>query len=85
MRLAVDGCGAVSGNTDEYQFLAPTILSFISRQITLFPGDVVTLGRVAEQLTIPCNRRLPRGTVLHASIEGVGEVISPLVDQRGEL
>jgi 2-keto-4-pentenoate hydratase/2-oxohepta-3-ene-1,7-dioic acid hydratase in catechol pathway len=90
MRLAVDGWGEVGGSTDEYLLLAPAILAFVSRQITLFPGDVVTLGRVAERLAVPGARpgqapgggRLPPGTMLRASIEGVGEVCSPLVDGR---
>jgi 2-keto-4-pentenoate hydratase/2-oxohepta-3-ene-1,7-dioic acid hydratase in catechol pathway len=82
MRLALDGWGEVSGSTDQYLLSAPAILSFVSRQITLFPGDVVTLGRVAEHLTVPADRRLPPGTMLHVSIEGIGEVCCPLVDER---
>jgi 2-keto-4-pentenoate hydratase/2-oxohepta-3-ene-1,7-dioic acid hydratase in catechol pathway len=82
MRLAVDGWGEVIGNTDQYLLLAPAILSFVSRQITLFPGDVITLGRVTERLTVPGNRRLPAGTMLRASIEGIGKISSSLVDER---
>jgi 2-keto-4-pentenoate hydratase/2-oxohepta-3-ene-1,7-dioic acid hydratase in catechol pathway len=82
MRLALDGWGEVSGNTDQYLLPAPAILSFISRQITLFPGDVVTLGRIAERLTAPAGRFLPAGTMLRASVEGIGEISSLLVDER---
>jgi len=82
MSLSVDGCGTVSGNTDEYVLLAPRILAFLSAQITLFPGDVVTLGRVANLLIVPHERRLPRGTMLHATIEGLGEILSPIIDER---
>lgn len=80
--LAVDGCGEASGNTDEYLALAPHILSFVSSQITLFPGDVVTLGRVANLLDIPAQQHLPEGTMLRAGVDGIGEVISPLIDAR---
>jgi len=82
MHLAVDGLGEVSGSTDQYLLLAPRILSFVSRQVTLFPGDVITLGRIGELVTVPDDRRLPAGTLLRASIEGVGELVNPLVDER---
>lgn len=81
--LSVDGFGEVSGSTDEYVPLARGILAFVSGQITHVPGDVVTLGRVAHLLTVPSDCRLPDGTMLHATIEGLGEVLSPLLDERG--
>jgi 2-keto-4-pentenoate hydratase/2-oxohepta-3-ene-1,7-dioic acid hydratase in catechol pathway len=88
MRLSVDGCGEVATSTDEYLLLAPRILAFLSSHITLFPGDVLTFGRIAERLTVPVpgNGRLAlagaRGTMLRASIAGIGQVLSPLVDER---
>jgi 2-keto-4-pentenoate hydratase/2-oxohepta-3-ene-1,7-dioic acid hydratase in catechol pathway len=82
MRLCVDGIGEVATSTNEYLLLAPRILAFLSSHITLFPGDVITFGRIAERLTVPEDRHLPAGTMLRASIEGIGEVCSPLVDER---
>lgn len=82
MRLALDGVGEVTGSTDEYQLLAPRILSFISAQITLFPGDVITLGRIGACLHVPAEQQLPAGAQLHVSIEGIGSVASPIIDGR---
>ena len=82
MRLSLDGYGEVVANSDDYLLLAPRILSFLSGQITLFPGDVITLGRVGEQLTIPADQRLPASAMLHATIDGIGTLASPLLDGR---
>ncbi len=82
MRLSLDGVGEVEANTDEYVLLAPEVLAFLTQHITLFPGDVVTLGRTRDLLTVAAGQRLPGGTALHASIEGIGEVHSPLEDER---
>ena len=78
MLLSIDGVGEVSGNTDEYLLLAPGILSFLNQQIALFPGDVVTLGRISNLITIPAEKDLAEAITLHASIEGIGEVRSPV-------
>ncbi|MCC6455509.1 MAG: fumarylacetoacetate hydrolase family protein [Caldilineaceae bacterium] len=82
MRLALDGVGEVMGNTDDYQLLAPRLLAFISSQITLFPGDIVTLGEIAARLKVPAGDRLPAETQLHVSIDGIGTVTCPIIDNR---
>ena len=78
MLLSIDGVGEVSGNTDEYLLLAPKILSFLNQQIAIFPGDVVTLGRISNLITIPAEKDLAEAITLHAFIEGIGEVRSPV-------
>ena len=55
MRLALDGSGEIECNTDEYVLRAPQILAFLSQWITVFPGDVVTLGRTGRRLTVPAD------------------------------
>ena len=82
MYLSLDGAGEVHGNTDEYLLLAPKVLSFLSQQIALFPGDVVTMGRTCDLLTVPAGQHLPEGTTLRASIEGMADVCSPVRDER---
>jgi 2-keto-4-pentenoate hydratase/2-oxohepta-3-ene-1,7-dioic acid hydratase in catechol pathway len=82
MQLSIEGYGEITTTTDAYLHLAPRILSFLSGQITLFPGDVVTLGRVAELLAVPAGSLLRSGTVLQAAVEGIGEIASPIVDER---
>jgi 2-keto-4-pentenoate hydratase/2-oxohepta-3-ene-1,7-dioic acid hydratase in catechol pathway len=72
MRLSIPGIGEVEGSSDEYVLLAPQILAFLSQEITLFPGDVVTLGRTRELLTLPVAES-PSTFTVTASIEGLGE------------
>jgi hypothetical protein len=38
--------GLLSASTDEYDHNPTAVLSFLSGMITVFPGDVITLGRL---------------------------------------
>ena len=80
--VEIPGFGRASGNTGEYLLSGADILSFISRFITLFPGDVIALGRMAEVLTIPHDRAVPPGTAGHAEIAGLGRVDFSMTDFR---
>ena len=80
--LAVDGAGGIAGSTTEYLHSAPEVLAFISQQITLFPGDVITLGPLAEQLVLPANKPLSPANRGHAKIDGLGQVTFSFVDAR---
>ena len=82
MTLSIPGIGGVAGNTGEYLQLAPRVLSFLSGQITLFPGDVVTPGQVSRPLTIPADRPLEPDATVQVDVEGIGTVESRLVDER---
>jgi len=73
MRLTVDGIGEISGSTDEYVAMAPDVLEYITRYITFFPGDVVTLGRVSERLTLPAEK-VVSGLRGKASIDTLGQI-----------
>jgi 2-keto-4-pentenoate hydratase/2-oxohepta-3-ene-1,7-dioic acid hydratase in catechol pathway len=68
MSLAIDNFGCIKGSTCEYIAKAPQILEYITQYITLFPGDVITLGRTAERITIPADALRKKG------IKGMGEV-----------
>ena len=48
--IAVDGLGAVETNTADYLMSASEMLAYITRYITLFPGDVLTLGPLGREL-----------------------------------
>lgn len=74
MRLSAPGLGSLRSSTDEYLLLAPEVLAFLSQEITLFPGDVVTLGRTEERLILPAEHPLAGGFTARAVVEGVGEV-----------
>ncbi|MEO1664883.1 MAG: fumarylacetoacetate hydrolase family protein [Chloroflexota bacterium] len=69
-RLSLDGGGSAEGSTGEYIQTAPQVLAYISKHITLFPGDVITLGRLSHCLEM--NRVLKSsGTV---EIRGIGSL-----------
>lgn len=79
--VRVEGVGEISGLTAEYIRSAPEVLAFISQNITLFPGDVIALGSLAKQLTVPPQHDLTN-VAGHAAIEGVGDVTFTFNDQR---
>ncbi len=81
-KLAIEGMGEVQGNTQDYLMTAPKILAFISRYITLFPGDIVALGPLSGSLTIPANTMILPNITGHAEIEDVGRVEFELNDRR---
>ncbi len=82
MQLSVDSIGDIKCNTDEYVLRAPQILAFLTQWITVFPGDVVTLGRTGQLLTVPADQPLAADTGLTASIEGIGDLSATLADGR---
>lgn len=72
--VVVDGVGAVETNTSDYLFSAAQVIAYITRYITLFPGDVLALGPLGRELTLP--DRVQRGSHLsgYAEINGLGRV-----------
>ncbi|HET7829312.1 MAG TPA: fumarylacetoacetate hydrolase family protein [Candidatus Limnocylindrales bacterium] len=69
------------GNTSDMLFTVPQLLSFISRQITLEPGDLVITGTPAG---VGVFRDPPvflePGDRVRCEIEGIGTVENPVVD-----
>ena len=82
MTLSVPGIGSVVGNTDAYLQPASRVLSFLSGQITLFPGDVVTLGPVTRPLMVPVDQPLAPDAAVQVEVEGIGTVESRILDER---
>jgi 2-keto-4-pentenoate hydratase/2-oxohepta-3-ene-1,7-dioic acid hydratase in catechol pathway len=80
--IGLDGWGEATGNTAEYLHPAPEVLAYLSRQITLFPGDVITLGPLDGQITVPAEAALPAGIAGYAAIDGLGRVSFTLDDRR---
>lgn len=72
------GDTVVDGSTAEYLAGPDTLISTVSAMITLFPGDVVTLGSTAAQLRVRRDQ-YASGLVVRASIEGLGEVHADLL------
>ncbi|MFI2364429.1 fumarylacetoacetate hydrolase family protein [Promicromonospora sp. NPDC019610] len=65
--------GTVRGSTTEYAAGPGELLAAISRMITLFPGDVVTLGSASARVRVP-REQYAAGLDVTAGIEGLGSV-----------
>lgn len=83
MLLSLPGVGEVTTNTSDYLLDHSSAISLITKEITLLPGDIVSLGPAGQWLEIPAQPSLPPDAVITASIEGVGQLTVPLVDLRG--
>lgn len=71
MHLTIPDVGKIHTLTDEYVLLAPQILAFLTQEITLFPGDVITLGRIRDLLVLSDNVQTFTAS---ATIEGISKV-----------
>ena len=72
MTLRANGQTA-QGSTDEYVCAFDRTLPFITKYITLFPGDVVTLGCIAQRITLKKDEILD-GMKIEAEIDGLPPV-----------
>ncbi|MDL2233104.1 fumarylacetoacetate hydrolase family protein [Ruminococcaceae bacterium OttesenSCG-928-L11] len=61
--LEIDGAGSLEVDWSEYICGCEALLSTISRYITLLPGDVLSLGRTAQQLIVPADHKEITGRV----------------------
>ena len=72
--LDVDGVRYQNGNTCDMIYRLPTLISHISRFMTLFPGDILTTGTpagVAAGMKPP--KWLKAGQRVRLGVEGLGE------------
>lgn len=60
-------------STSDLLFDCPTIVSFVSKYVTLFPGDVIYTG------TPGSTKKLSAGDVMEVEIEGIGVLRNPVV------
>jgi 2-keto-4-pentenoate hydratase/2-oxohepta-3-ene-1,7-dioic acid hydratase in catechol pathway len=68
--VEIDGGGSVQGSIDEYIYDTAHVITFMSQYITLFPGDVLTLGRLAQ--IVELDMTSPAAYSGRASIDGIG-------------
>lgn len=73
MHLSVESMGDAEANTDEYYSSIGDTMSFVTKFVTMFPGDVITLGHTCDRIVIPKDK-VYDGMKITASMEGVGEV-----------
>jgi 2-keto-4-pentenoate hydratase/2-oxohepta-3-ene-1,7-dioic acid hydratase in catechol pathway len=79
---SVNGETWQDSTTAEMVFDVPTIVAFVSRTITLEPGDVIATGTpagVGHYQSPP--RYLADGDVMRCEIEGIGAIENPVVDE----
>ncbi|TDC54606.1 hypothetical protein E1212_02355 [Jiangella ureilytica] len=72
------GDRVVSGSTSDYLAGPGDLIRTISAMITLFPGDVITLGSTAARLVLTRDE-YDAGVVVRGGIEGLGEIRADLV------
>lgn len=78
IRTRINGALAQDSAVDNLIFPVPRLISFISRVVTLLPGDLIFTGTPAGV------SQLRPGDVVSVSIDGVGDLTNP-VGLRGEL
>ncbi|WP_129115299.1 fumarylacetoacetate hydrolase family protein [Halegenticoccus tardaugens] len=78
--LRVDGKTKQSSNTEEFIFDVPELVSYISANMTLQPGDVVSTGTPGGVgiFRDPVDLLEP-GQICEAEIEGIGTLTNPVV------
>jgi acylpyruvate hydrolase len=82
MRSSVNGETWQDSSTDEMVFDVPTLIAFVSRTITLEPGDLIATGTPAGvgHFQDP-PRYLADGDVMRCEIEGIGALENRVLDE----
>jgi 2-keto-4-pentenoate hydratase/2-oxohepta-3-ene-1,7-dioic acid hydratase in catechol pathway len=84
LQCKVDGEVRQTGSTSKFIFNIPFLIEFVSRNVTLEPGDIITTGTppgVAMAMKPP--RYLGVGQVMELEISGLGKQRSKLVGESG--
>jgi acylpyruvate hydrolase len=82
VRCEVDGVVRQRSRTGKLVFTPVDVVRYVSDIVTLRPGDLVltgTPGGVGHGMDPPCY--LQSGQVVRTSIEGIGELVNPCVDE----
>jgi 2-keto-4-pentenoate hydratase/2-oxohepta-3-ene-1,7-dioic acid hydratase in catechol pathway len=83
MSLNAGEFGSIKGCSDEYVLNFAQVLEFITKYVTLFPGDLLTLGRIGRTINVPAHELVTAGVKITAGIEGLGE-ISMIIKQESQ-
>jgi 2-keto-4-pentenoate hydratase/2-oxohepta-3-ene-1,7-dioic acid hydratase in catechol pathway len=82
LRLTLNGEVLQEASTAEMIFPVATLVEYISRYITLEPGDIIATGTPAG---VGFKRdpvvRLKPGDLMETEIEGVGKLTTPIVER----
>lgn len=83
--LKVNGKKMQDGNTSDFIFKIPFIVSYVSQFMSLLPGDIISTGTPAGVgLGMDPPVYLKAGDVVELGIDGLGESRQKLVDYNGE-
>jgi len=86
LRSFVNGEPWQDSSTTEMVFDVATIVAFVSRTITLEPGDVIATGTPAGVGHYQSPPRYVRGgDVMRCEVEGIGAIENPVVDAEPRL
>lgn len=82
LETRVNGKVVQSANTDDMLFDVATIISTLSEAVTLEAGDVIVSGTPAG-VGFGMNPKvyLKAGDVVEVSIEGIGKLVNPVIDE----
>ncbi|CAN7770705.1 fumarylacetoacetate hydrolase family protein [Pseudorhodoferax sp. LjRoot39] len=75
VQATVNGVARQDGNTNDLLFDVPFIVSYLSQAVTLLPGDVILTGTPSGV------GPLVAGDVCEITIEGIGTLRNPVVDE----
>jgi 2-keto-4-pentenoate hydratase/2-oxohepta-3-ene-1,7-dioic acid hydratase in catechol pathway len=81
IKLTVNGEVKQDGSTGQMIFPVAAVISFLSRFITLEPGDLISTG-TPSGVGSSTGIYLKPGDVVVASIEGIGELTNPLESEE---
>jgi 2-keto-4-pentenoate hydratase/2-oxohepta-3-ene-1,7-dioic acid hydratase in catechol pathway len=80
IKLILNGAAMQDSNTDQLIFGVPELIEFLSRTITLEPGDVIATGTPSG---VGFGRKPPvylkPGDEMVVDIEGIGKLNNPVV------
>jgi len=80
LRLRINGVTKQSSNTNQLVFDIPAIISYVSRLMTLSPGDVILTGTPPG---VGCFRSpkefIKSGDVMETEIDGIGTIVNRFV------
>src|SRR5690606_13619815 len=80
LQLSVNGELRQSSSTSDMLFTVPQILAEVSAGMTLEPGDIIATGTPSGVgLAFDPPRSLNVGDIVHARIDGIGELITTIV------
>ena len=79
LACAVDGAAVQDDRTSSLRYSIAEVVSYLSRHVTLRPGDLIATGTPARLTTPPGpDRHLEPGDVVTAWIEGIGELTTTI-------